>query len=128
MNALNIVSSPVVTKEKVVKEVDLDVEQEKDYVPDANEGRDEVSEALNIQLPESNPNVQPMVKQDNTEDIYNKLGDKTKSNNVIIKSWYELKSAKKAITPQGIVSTRIPNTNEHFGNPYSHDPAGTVVW
>ncbi len=56
--------------------------------------------------------------------IYSQLGNKTASNNVVIKSWGELKDATKAITPQGIISTRIPNTNEHFGNPFSHDPAG----
>ena len=57
-------------------------------------------------------------------DIYSQLGNKTKSGNVVIKSWGELKDATKAITSQGIISTRIPNTNEHFGNPFSHDPAG----
>ena len=158
----------------------------------------------------------------NNENIYNKLGNKTKSENVVIKSWGELKNVKEAIvtnelsykdwankvvgrfvytnevlrkdqitdlnntvdlliqnhlkvasfakedlnnrqylpfinrlkengfkqvegkewlfTKNGIspeelynqyknqisqiISTRIPNTNEHFGNPFSHDPAG----
>jgi hypothetical protein len=56
--------------------------------------------------------------------IYNQLGYRTKSENVVIKPWAELKDATKAITPEGIVSTRIKNSNEHFGNPFSHDPAG----
>ena len=56
--------------------------------------------------------------------IYNKLGNKTKSENVVVKPWSELKDSTKAIIPEGIVATRIRNTNEHFGNPYSHDPAG----
>ena len=158
----------------------------------------------------------------NNENIYNKLGNKTKSENVVIKSWGELKNVKEAIvtnelsykdwankvvgrfvytnevlrkdqitdlnntvdlliqnhlkvasfakedlnnrqylpfinrlkengfkqvegkewlfTKNGIspeelynqyknqisqiISTRIRNTNEHFGNPFSHDPAG----
>lgn len=60
----------------------------------------------------------------NTQKVYSKLGNKTQSKNVVIKPWGELKDAKIAITPQGIISTRIRNTNEHFGNPFSHDPAG----
>jgi len=60
----------------------------------------------------------------NKTNIYNQLGNKTKSEHVIIKSWGELKDATTAITPEGIVSTRIKNTEEHFGNPFSHDPAG----
>ena len=56
--------------------------------------------------------------------IYSELGNKTKSENVVIKSWGELKDATKAITSEGIIATRIKNTNEHFGNPFSHDPAG----
>ena len=63
----------------------------------------------------------------NTQDnnIYSQLGSKTKSENVVIKPWNELKDATKAITNNGnIISTRIKNTNEHFGNPFSHDPAG----
>lgn len=56
--------------------------------------------------------------------IYKKLGEKTQSRNVIIKPWGDLKDATKAITSEGVISTRIKNSNEHFGNPFSHDPAG----
>ena len=68
-------------------------------------------------------NINTEVKKD-AEEVYSKLGKVTKSEHVVIKPWGELKDATKAITPQGIVSTRIPNTNEHFGNPFSHDPVG----
>lgn len=63
-------------------------------------------------------------QESSPSDIYNQLGNKTQSDNVLIKPWGELKENKVAILPQGIVATRIPNTNEHFGNPFSHDPAG----
>jgi hypothetical protein len=59
-----------------------------------------------------------------SNNIYSQLGNKTKSENIVIKPWEELKNAVRAITPQKIVSTRIKNSNEHFGNPFSHDPAG----
>ena len=55
------------------------------------------------------------------QQIYSQLGNKTQSENVVIKSWNELKDATKAITPQGIVSTRIKNTTAHFGNPFTPD-------
>lgn len=67
--------------------------------------------------------------QDNTlnsKSIYNKLGNKTQSKNVVIKSWGELKNATKAITPQGIVSTRIKeNDYSHFGNPFT--PEASII-
>ena len=69
----------------------------------------------------NNQSINPEIK---SSEIYNQLGNKTKSKNVEIKSWGELKNVTKAITSQGVVATRIPNTNEHFGNPFSHDPAG----
>lgn len=59
-----------------------------------------------------------------SEKIYSQLGNKTQSENVVIKPWDELKNVVKAITPQNIISTRIKNSNEHFGNPFSHDSAG----
>ena len=54
-------------------------------------------------------------------EIYSQLGNKTKSENVVIKSWEELKDVTKAILPQGIVSTRIKRSNNHFGNPFTSD-------
>jgi hypothetical protein len=55
--------------------------------------------------------------------IYLNLGNKTQSENVVIKSWNELKDAKKAITPQGIISTRLigDGSNFNFGNPFASD-------
>jgi len=76
----------------------------------------------------------PVKNSGNSDDIYPKLGDKTVSENVIIRTWSELKSAKKAITKEilnpiygeetVVISTRIFGSNEHFGNPFSHEPAG----
>ena len=60
----------------------------------------------------------------NSANIYSQLGDKTQSENVIIKPWGELKEATNAIEKNIIISTRIKNSNEHFGNLFSHDPAG----
>jgi hypothetical protein len=61
--------------------------------------------------------------------IYDKLGNKTVSGNVRIESWQSLKDQPKAFTEAygsivHIIATRIKNSNEHFGNPFSHDPAG----
>jgi nucleoside-triphosphatase THEP1 len=67
---------------------------------------------------------QPESQSSNVDNIYSRLGDKTQSENVVIKPWAELKDAKVALTPAGVISTRIKNSNEHFGNPYSQDPAG----
>jgi hypothetical protein len=54
--------------------------------------------------------------------VYSMLGSKTKSENVVIKPWNELKNATRAITPEGIVSTRVKdNYTAHFGNPFTHD-------
>ncbi len=55
------------------------------------------------------------------DQIYSELGNKTASNNVVIKSWGELKDVTKAITPQGVVSTRIKMSTGHFGNPFTSD-------
>jgi len=66
---------------------------------------------------------EPIVVSESSE-IYNKLGSRTKSENVVIKTWGDLKGAKSAITNGNIVATRIPSSNEHFGNPFSHDPEG----
>lgn len=53
--------------------------------------------------------------------VYAKLGNVTQSENVVIRSWGELKDATQAITDDGVVSTRIQNTDQHFGNIYSHE-------
>ena len=54
--------------------------------------------------------------------VYSMLGSKTKSENVVIKPWNELKNATRVITPEGIVSTRVKdNDTAHFGNPFTHD-------
>jgi hypothetical protein len=62
------------------------------------------------------------------EEVYSQLGDKTVSENVVIESWGRLKDKKEAIIRDEtdssrliIISTRILNSNEHFGNPFSSD-------
>jgi hypothetical protein len=71
------------------------------------------------------PIIETSVKNiSNIGNIYSQLGNKTQSENVVIKSWSELKDVTKAITSESIVATRIKNSNEHFGNPFSHDPVG----
>ena len=69
--------------------------------------------------------AQPTVQAtEGAREIYAKLGNKTQSENVVIKPWGELKDATKAVTTQGIIATRIKNSDAHFGNPFSHDIAG----
>jgi hypothetical protein len=75
-------------------------------------------------LNQGNTNTKPEIKPSESNEIYSQLGNKTKSTNVVITSWSNLKGVTKAITPNGVVATRIYNSNEHFGNPFSHDPAG----
>jgi hypothetical protein len=55
--------------------------------------------------------------------VYSELGDKTQSENIVIKPWNELKDATKAISNfnNQVISTRIVGSNEHFGNPYSSE-------
>jgi hypothetical protein len=54
--------------------------------------------------------------------VYSMLGSKTVSENVVIKPWNELKNATTAITPEGIISTRLKdNDAPHFGNPFASD-------
>lgn len=57
--------------------------------------------------------------KENAKDIYNKLGNKTQSNNIIIKSVYQQKGVDYATSINGIFSLRLNNTNNHFGNPFS---------
>ena len=65
-----------------------------------------------------------------SEMIYNELGNKTKSKNVEIVKWGYLKEYTEPIKTnlegevESIVATRIHNKVNHFGNPFSHDPAG----
>jgi hypothetical protein len=70
-------------------------------------------------------------KENISQQIYSQLGNKTVSENVVIESWSRLKDKKEALIVDEkdtnrlvVVSTRIPNSNQHFGNPFSHDPAG----
>lgn len=61
------------------------------------------------------------VKTISKDTIYSQLGNKTQSENIVIKPWGELKEVKEAITNTGVVATRIFNSDKHFGNPFTHD-------
>ena len=61
--------------------------------------------------------------------IYSQLGNKTVSENVRIEPWKSLKDITNPITeingiPVHVISTRIKDSNQHFGNPFSRDLAG----
>lgn len=70
---------------------------------------------------------------DKSDDIYSQLGNKTQSEHVRILSWEYLTDAKKAIQEENvinsaqIISTRIQDTNEHFGNPFSHKFGNSLI-
>jgi len=60
------------------------------------------------------------------DSIYDKLGAKTESKNVRIVKWADLKDATEPYIRVGghvvnVISTRIKNSDEHFGNPFSPD-------
>jgi len=63
-------------------------------------------------------------------DIYSQLGNKTVSENVEIVAWADLKEYNTPIEKdtdgniEYVIATRIPKVFNHFGNPFSHDPAG----
>lgn len=65
-------------------------------------------------------------KASEASNIYSQLGNKTESGNVRISPWNTLKDATSPFTKvygiiAHIISTRIKNSNEHFGNPFSSD-------
>ena len=98
-----------------------------------------ISAAFDLILVNLEPKVNTESKFENTqegntpkseaEEIYSKLGNKTVSKNVRIENWSSLKDQTSPFTNAygiivHIISTRIKNSNKHFGNPFSHDPAG----
>lgn len=60
------------------------------------------------------------------EEIYSQLGNRTFSGNVTKEKWSVLEKETKAINPDYIVSTRIKNTENHFGNFYSSIDSSAV--
>lgn len=52
-------------------------------------------------------------------EIYSKLGNKTKKDNVVIHPVYQKEGVKFSRSVGGIFSLRINGTNNHFGNPFS---------
>jgi len=55
--------------------------------------------------------------------IYNKLGNKTKSGNIVIQGVYQQKGIQYAASIGGVFSLRVDNSEKHFGNPFSNVPA-----
>lgn len=71
--------------------------------------------------------TQPSTQAPETaEQIYSQLGDRTFSGNVTKEKWSVLEKETKAINPNYIVSTRIKNTENHFGNFYSSIDSSAV--
>lgn len=78
---------------------------------------------------EDNNVVNSQDSKSEVQNIYSQLGNKTTSENVRITRWADLKdSTEPFIKIYGsiiyIISTRVKGTDKHFGNPFSHDPAG----
>jgi hypothetical protein len=90
-----------------------------------NIGSINMNRGSNLYIPQASTTQREFTPENITSlkpnEIYSQLGNKTKSENVVIKSWEELKDVTKAIIPQGIVSTRIKRSNTHFGNPFTSD-------
>ena len=55
--------------------------------------------------------------------IYDQLGNKTASNNVIIYPIYQERGVQYAKTINGIFALRVNNSQKHFGNPFTSIPA-----
>lgn len=77
---------------------------------------------------------QPKTVENTLENsIYSQLGDKTVSGNVEIVDWADLKEYDSPIEKDSngnieyVISTRIKGKFNHFGNPFSHDPAGKTA-
>ena len=64
-------------------------------------------------------NVPTKTQAKSKESIYNKLGNKTKSSNVIIKGVYQERGVEFAKSIGGVFSMRRDASNKHFGNPFS---------
>lgn len=65
------------------------------------------------------PNTSTGGKGIKGEQIYNKLGNKTTSKNVIIKKLFQKEGIDYAKSIGGIFSLRLNNSKFHFGNPFS---------
>jgi len=54
--------------------------------------------------------------------IYSQLGNKTATDNVVLKSVYQKAGVAYAKSIDGVFSMRVNNSNTHFGNPFSSVP------
>ena len=61
-------------------------------------------------------------ERESVDEIYSKLGNTTKTNNVVIKSVYQQEGIRYAESINGIFSLRVNNSEKHFGNPFSSVP------
>jgi len=64
-------------------------------------------------------NTQEIVQEKSNVTIYSQLGNKTVSENIIIKSVYQQEGVAYAKSIDGIFSMRVNNSEKHFGNPFS---------
>jgi hypothetical protein len=94
-------------------------------------GRAAIAELFENTYPQQN-NTPEQTELDfnNTSDYYSKLGNRTVSKNIELVKWNDLKEYIEPIEKdlngvvESIVATRIPNSQKHFGNPFSHEPTG----
>ena len=69
-----------------------------------------------------NTTFAPVLKtEENNVEIYSELGNKTVSENVVIKSVYQQEGVQYAKSIGGIFSLRVNNSDKHFGNPFTND-------
>ena len=57
--------------------------------------------------------------KETSNQIYSKLGNKTKTPNIVIQSVYQKTGVGYAKSIGGVFSLRVNGTNNHFGNPFS---------
>lgn len=73
-----------------------------------------------IYIEAANRAIAALQGKETPNQIYNKLGSKTKEGNVVIKSIYQTAGIQYAKSIGGVFSLRINNTNNQFGNPFSN--------
>lgn len=69
-----------------------------------------------------NFNEPEIIQNLNISEIYSKLGNKTKSENIVIKGVYQQQGVDYAKSINGIFSLRVNDYSKHFGNPFSSIP------
>ena len=73
-----------------------------------------------IYIEAANRAIAALQGKETPNQIYNKLGSKTKEENVVIKSIYQTAGIQYAKSIGGVFSLRVNGTNNQFGNPFSN--------